>query len=157
MVLPARLLKRRGIVALAVVALVGASSACRSPLLAQPKEVVLGQNFELRPGEIAPVPAARLRVGFDAVVNDSRCPKGEQCIRAGEATIRVWLQKGSEARDVHEVRTTEADNTASFAEGYTLRLLRLDPYPVAGRTTRPSDYVATLVVTSGASPSDAVR
>lgn len=36
---------------------------------------------------------------------------------------------------------------------YEVKLLRLDPYPVSGRTIARKDYLATLEVTRGSSPS----
>lgn len=145
------------VVMCAALALAVMSCSCRSALLAQSKDVALAQSFTLRPGGAVPIGGEQLRVGFDAVLGDSRCPKGEQCIREGDATVRVWLQKGTGAREPHELRTTEAERSASSAAGYTVRLIQLDPYPVSGRSIGRADYVATLVVSKGAAPPDAPR
>ena len=51
---------------------------------------VLGQPFELKAGETATIAGDGVAIGFERVLSDSRCPRGTQCIRAGEATIRVW-------------------------------------------------------------------
>lgn len=79
------------------------------------------------------------RLVFEEVVQDSRCPLNVDCVRAGEAEVRVRLHYADGT--VHEARLeipgmrrfgvppAEADFTE--IAGYTIRFLRLDPYPVA--------------------------
>jgi hypothetical protein len=122
-----------------------------------PREAALGEAFRLRLGESARVESEALEVGFRDVLGDSRCPKGEQCIREGEAIVRVWLQKGDEARDTLELRTSPKEAGAAGARGFEVRLLRLDPYPVTGRTLEPGQYVATLELSRGSGASSESR
>jgi hypothetical protein len=87
-----------------------------------------------KPAESAPTqfdPA--WRVGFEGVTTDSRCPKGAQCVWAGEATVRIRLQRGTEARLTFELSTPPDPRQAISTQGHHLRLLQLDPYPVAGK------------------------
>jgi hypothetical protein len=65
--------------------------------------------------------------------------------------VRVWLQKGSETRETHELHTSPKGESAVIYQDYELSLLRLDPYPVSGRTIERGDYRATLQVIRGSS------
>lgn len=105
------------------------------------QRVQAGREFSLRLGEAATT--GTLRVGLDAVLSDSRCPKGERCITAGEASVRIWLQQGDGPRMPRELRLPAS--SAQTAD-HDVQLLRLEPYPVTGRTPAPGDYVATLVL-----------
>lgn len=100
-----------------------------------------GHVFTLRPGDVAR--GGGMRVGFEAVLSDSRCPKGERCITAGEATVRVWLQSGGGPRIPRVLRLDPSGAKATDAD---VQLLRLDPYPVSGRATAASDYSAVIVL-----------
>jgi hypothetical protein len=87
-----------------------------------------------------------LELAFETVVSDSRCPRGVQCIRAGEATIRIAVEKAPNARGSFELLTTPSRNEATY-NPYTIRLLGVNPYPDANRRIQPEEYEATLVVT----------
>lgn len=113
--------------------------------------IELGQSFSLRVGEVAQTADGGLRVGFEGVSADSRCPKGEQCVWAGDAVARVWLQQGTGPRAVGELHTAQGAPQTLRLQGLELRLLRLDPYPVSGRTVAPGAHVATLSLIRGSS------
>ena len=115
----------------------------------EPKSVPLGESFTLKVGESARIEAEALQIGFEDVSADSRCPKGERCIWEGDATVRVWLWKASEARETDELHTSSKEPGAVSYRGYGVKLLRLDPYPVSGKTIARGDYLATLEVTRG--------
>lgn len=103
-----------------------------------------GQDFSLRAGESGQTRDGALTIGFEGVTADSRCPKGEQCIRAGDATVRVWIQQGSSPKETRELRTApEAAQSARVLDQF-IRLIRLDPIAVTGKAIAKSDYVATL-------------
>jgi hypothetical protein len=117
------------------------------PASAPPVET--GKSFSLKVGESATVAGGRLRVGFDGVTADSRCPKGEQCLRAGDATVWVWLQPAAGPRLMRELRTAPATAQAVRVLDHELRLLRLDPHPVTGKVPTNEDYSATLLLNLG--------
>lgn len=123
-------------------------TACSLAPPAQPASVGPSQPFSLRVGESARTHDGALVIGFEGVPADSRCPKGERCVWAGDATVRVWLQKAGGTRSTHELHTassaTRADGAAS-----ALRLVRLDPPAVSGKAIAQSDYVATLALGGG--------
>lgn len=117
----------------------------------EPGRVSLGESFVLRIGQSARIETEALHIGFEDVPADSRCPKGEQCVREGDATVRVWLRTSSEAKETLELRTSSQADRAVSALGYEVRLVRVDPYPVSGRTIARGDYAATLELTRGSS------
>lgn len=114
-----------------------------------------GQDFSLRTGESAQTRDGALRIGFDGVTADSRCPKGEQCIVAGDATARVWLQRGSGPKETRELHTATGTTQSVRVLDQVVRLVRLDPFPVTGKAIPKTDYVATLRLgRNGADESD---
>lgn len=106
----------------------------------------MDQDFSLRPGEAAQSLDGQWRVGFDSVLTDSRCPKSERCVWAGDATARVWFQRGAAAPQVRDLHTGMGQPKAASALDGELRLVRLDPYPVSGKPIEKSAYVVTLVL-----------
>jgi len=125
-------------------------AACTHAPLAATQSVTIGQSFALKIGQSVAVSGEGLELAFETVVGDSRCPRGVQCIRAGEATIRIAAEKAPGARAAIELRTTPSGNDAAYGS-YSIRLLSLNPYPDANRQIEKEEYEATLVVT-GAQP-----
>ena len=119
----------------------------------------VGQNFTLKAGAFAQTPDGGLRVGFVGVTADSRCPKGVQCVWAGDGVAQVWLQRGSGPKEARELHTAtglaKGANDTGTIDG-ELRLVGLDPYPIAGKDTAPGEYVATLMLSAGP-PGDPIR
>ena len=119
------------------------SLACSSPT--EPKAAQFDQAFTLAPGAAAVIGAENLQVGFDQVISDSRCPRGAQCIVAGDATVRVWLAKAPRGRENRELKTTPGGSQAVY-DAYKIVLVTVAPSPEVGSTIRPTDYVVTLTV-----------
>jgi hypothetical protein len=57
------------------------------------RTVALGETFSVKVGESVSVTGAGLSVTFTALVSDSRCPRGVQCIQAGNAVITVAVTR----------------------------------------------------------------
>ncbi len=121
------------------------------------RKVALGQSFPLEVGGSALIEAEALRIGFRGVPTDSRCPKGETCIWEGDATVQVWVQRGSEEKKARELHTSSRGPASAAFEIWSIRLVALEPYAVAGRAIRLADYVATLEVTRGAPAEGDIR
>lgn len=125
-----------------------ALAACGVLPVSAMETVALDQDFVLKVGQAVSLAQSNVRVGLDSVA-DSRCPKGEQCVRAGEARARIWLQAGSGPRQALElvqsaVSQTQGQGQANQALGLRVLFIRLDPSPVSGRTVAASDYRLTL-------------
>jgi hypothetical protein len=143
-----------------------ACGACSLAPPAQPARAEPGQTFSLKAGESARAEGGAWEIGFEGVTADSRCPKGERCVWAGDATVRVWLKKAGGVRTASELHTapnvpsapnaTNSSNAPNApnapnvptadAPRITLRLVRLDPPALAGRPIAKGDYVATLAL-----------
>lgn len=54
---------------------------------------VLGKPFTVEIGKTAFIPAQKLRVGFERVTEDSRCPKDVDCVWAGQIGVEIGLKK----------------------------------------------------------------
>ena len=126
------------------VSLLPAFGCAASP--SETKTAASGESFTLRVGESATIEGAALQVGFLEVAGDSRCPKGERCVWEGDAIVRVWLQSEAGARQTRELHTASREQDSAGGSAYDVRLLRLDPQPVAGKPIEQRDYVATLQV-----------
>ena len=124
------------IVVLAMVA------GCSGPT--QPDRVPKGEPFDLRVGESA-LTTDDVRIRFDTVRSDSRCPMDALCVRAGEAVIALTLSRPGEVGVGRELDTTPARSSAAFLN-FTITLSALQPYPRSDRQIRPEDYIATFVV-----------
>lgn len=117
-------------------------AGCTSPT--QPDRVPKDQPFDLRIGESA-LTTDDVRIRFDAVRSDSRCPMDALCVRAGEAVIALTVSRDGEIPVGRELDTTPARSSTTFAN-FTITLSSLQPYPRSDRQIRPEDYVATFVV-----------
>ena len=130
--------------AIATIVALLACSVCSTASPAPPVRAGLGQPFSLRVGESARTDDGALVIGFEGVTADSRCPKGERCVWAGDATVRVWLQQAGGPRLTRELHTAPNAPHAENAPSHGLRLVRLDPLPITGKAIVQGDYVATL-------------
>ena len=70
----------------------------------QPDRVANDKPFELRVGDAA-LTTDDLRMRFDAVRSDSRCPSDALCVWAGEAVIALTLSRAGEAASGASSRT----------------------------------------------------
>ena len=110
----------------------------------QPDRVPTGRPFDLRVGDSA-LTTDDVRIRFDTVRSDSRCPMDALCVRAGEAVIALTVGRVGEVPVGRELDTTPARSSTSFLN-FTIALSSLQPYPRSDRQIQPGDYVATLVV-----------
>jgi phage shock protein E len=130
---------------IAAIALVSCSAAAPG-CAAHPSQPSrpLGQPFDLKAGTSA-VLTDGLRLTFERVRTDSRCPLDALCIQAGEAIVVLTLAQSAAAPVEQELRTTPAFSEASYLS-YVVKLVALAPYPRSTQPIRPEEYVATLTV-----------
>lgn len=117
-------------------------AACSGPTA--PDRVPKGEPFDLRVGESA-LTTDDLRIKFDTVRSDSRCPMDALCVRAGEAVIAVTLSLAGEAAIGRELQTVPDKSRTTYTR-FTITLSSLAPYPRSDRQIQPNDYLATFVV-----------
>ena len=109
---------------------------------AQPE---LGRPFDLAPEQAVTI--AGLRITFEGVTEDSRCPTGAQCVWAGDAAASFTLQNPPADPVQSTLHTHGRFERQTAVAGFVVRLEDIKPYPKQGSTIAPGDYRATLVVT----------
>lgn len=100
----------------------------------------LGAGFKLRVGGVASIAGEKLRVEFQELLSDSRCPVGVVCVWAGEAKIRVRIERPPDAPAELDLSTRVPAKYLS----YELQLVNVAPAPVAGNEADPSEYCAEI-------------
>lgn len=104
-----------------------------------------GGGVEIKVGQERKIEGAGLRVAFERVAEDSRCPEGVQCVWAGNARARFSATDRKGECVEFDLNTGVEPFEYRFGE-HTIRLAKLAPHPVADRQLNKSDYVATVVV-----------
>ncbi|MBK8049117.1 MAG: hypothetical protein IPK16_19575 [Anaerolineales bacterium] len=110
-----------------------------------------GEPFNLTPGYAATIGMDVLRVRFDSILEDSRCPANVLCVQAGKVMLGITISN-SEQRATNYVlggSTDEQGNLLGEPEidhgGYTLRLSQVTPYPETTEPISTTAYQATFV------------
>jgi hypothetical protein len=126
----------RGLLALALLA-AACSHAPTAPSapIGTPFKIGVGQTVRLQSG---------LELGFDEVLEDSRCPADAVCVWAGTAKLKAWLSVNGSRRDI-ELKTFPREALA--IDGFTIDVQALEPFPYSNVRIDKRGYVATLVVT----------
>lgn len=114
---------------------------------ADPARVRPGQPFVLAGGQEATVEGTDLRLRFADVLEDSRCPTQVDCVWTGQARIAVDLASGTAQQSVEFTLNPAPGQAVQVdAQGYTVTLETLDPYPATPDPIPFEDYRATLTV-----------
>lgn len=98
--------------------------------------------FDVEQGHTERIPGSRLKIKFLSVVEDSRCPKGTQCIWAGNAKIKFRVSNRRRTK-IFDLNTARGAELYSF-EGYQIKLIKVSPTPVVNEHIRRGEYVVTL-------------
>jgi len=126
-------------------------TACSAVDTAKPLDITPGKPFTLQVGGAARLASESLQLGFDGVAADSRCPKGAQCVWAGEVVARVWWQRGSAARQSGELHLSAGTARPVRIGDFELRLTEMAPEAITGKPIDKSAYLATLLLSRGSS------
>ena len=108
----------------------------------------IGKEFTLRPGAMATVTDAGLRLALDKVQDDSRCAVDVTCIWAGDAVAMVRLIPASGGEESKQLHINGAPERPAQVErgDFVVKFVRLTPAPHSQRPIRPEDYRATFVI-----------
>jgi hypothetical protein len=109
---------------LLVTAVLAAPVAAR-PAPPAPITARLGQNVIVDGPRVRPI----------AIIEDSRCPRGVQCIWAGQVRLKIRVGQGRSS----SVKEVTYGSSVAVADG-SLSLVSVTPERVAGRTLNPRDY-----------------
>ena len=99
-----------------------------------------GDIFEIKMGQTATVSTLKIRLDS---VQDSRCPEGAVCVRAGEAIAKLTFIKGNE----QIVKSLEVTGAFGYSKPDTVLvfdkkaiLIDVLPYPNVNTQLPQSDY-----------------
>jgi hypothetical protein len=114
---------------------------------AKPAEVRLNDSFELGIGQSASVAGEGLKVTFESVAEDSRCPRGATCVWEGQANciVKASHRDGEEKLLMTEPGLTEGREEISFRQ-YKIGF-HLTPYPEVGKQIGKEEYRLQLKIT----------
>lgn len=77
-------------------------------------------------------------------IQDSRCPKGVQCIWQGEIVVKGEFTANGN-KSAFEVHSVVKDQNKQ-PEGYTIQVMDAQPYPINGRENNPDNLIVTLLI-----------
>ena len=103
----------------------------------------IGRAFDIKIGETIAV--GELKLTFQRVEGDSRCPIDAVCVWAGDAEIALRIEQGSQAAVAALHTTLEPKQT--IWNGYTIQFVSLAPSQSSASPIDPSRYQAQLLVT----------
>lgn len=106
----------------------------------------LGEEFALKPGESARV-GDNLRITFEGVGEDSRCPEGVQCITEGNARVDLEYISPDSSPLGFSLNTSRTSTRDTTLQRYIIALKALTPHPKQGSRIQPKEYSARLIVT----------
>lgn len=84
-------------------------------------------------------------IRFIEVVEDSRCPEGATCIWAGRAIVKAELTENGADPKTFELEVGNLESVFN-GEKFSIKALKLDPYPKAENETQKDAYTATFLV-----------
>ncbi len=113
----------------------------------------LGETIMLSLDTPVAIKSQNISLLFSEVSSDNRCPKGVNCIQAGKAKINIDFAVGDavspiqlEAKGLCQ-KEDGSCGTSTKAQGYTIKLYQLYPYPEDGSNKNDLKYLAKVMVT----------
>lgn len=103
------------------------------------------ETLTLSVGKQKTAKKSRLKIKFIEVVEDSRCPKGVNCIWAGNARVKVKII-GARSSKEFEFNTNSGPKGDIF-EGWSIVIDSLTPEPDAAKPINPKSYKAKFTIT----------
>lgn len=111
-----------------------------------PDTAKLGAAFRLSPGEASSIEGEPLRIRFERVATDSRCPPDVVCGWVGEVTASFRIQIGETSSQSISLSTVTEPRRS--VDGYELHFREAFPGPaLSTRRIPPDRYRVELVVT----------
>jgi hypothetical protein len=118
----------------------------RGGLQAQP-----GKEAILSPGQHVTIIGEDLTIKFIGVSHDSRCPRGVQCVWAGEAKCEVEITSAGATTTLTLTERGLTDKSSTeIPQGHVLTF-HITPYPQPGKRVSPEQYRLHLTVTRAVS------
>ncbi|MGI0491277.1 hypothetical protein ACN4EG_05660 [Alkalinema pantanalense CENA528] len=106
--------------------------------------VPIDSELLLKPGQEVVLSQSPIKLTFDSVLTDSRCPIEVNCYWAGNAEVKLKLQRKRKITTAI-LNTVEREQVVKY-RGYTIRLSKLSPDRHSGKVISPNDYEVTLKI-----------
>jgi hypothetical protein len=104
------------------------------------------ESISLEVGESIEVPALRVTIGFDTVLEDSRCPVDVECVWEGNARVGLQLVSDELYEDI-ELNTAEQGGATTYSHnGYAVSIEKLEPRPTSTTPIDSKLYHLTLKI-----------
>lgn len=104
----------------------------------------VSKEVTIRHGQQANVGGTDVSVEFVSVGEDSRCPKGVQCIWAGSVKVNLRLRANKTETEL-QLNTNRQPRVTEF-QGLFFSIAKVEPPKVIDQKIKPEDYVITLAV-----------
>lgn len=108
-------------------------------------EADLGDEFSLPIGQEASITGENLRISFDDVTEDSRCPLNVTCVWEGRASMAVQLTYNDKVDNIVLTEPGLSDHAAEMFRDYEITF-HLKPYPGEVDNMSREDYYLQLTV-----------
>lgn len=89
-------------------------------------------------------PDSRIRLTFDSLYGDGRCPIGLYCIWEGNARVHFTLEDKKDGTSEFILNTFSGELTDTTIHGVRIELINLEPYPVVDVDYQPKHYTAIV-------------
>lgn len=124
------------------------SPSVATPTPANSGGIEMNQPFTLAIGETAVLPNTGLSVRFDAILEDSRCPKSVTCVWAGQVIAVLTVQEAEQNTAELQI-SPDSPTTAKQASygAYTVEITAVTPYPLTSDPIPADQYQATVIIT----------
>lgn len=106
----------------------------------------IGQAIVLEPDQKVAIKGEPLEIRLVKIVSDSRCPKGANCIWAGEVSSQIEITYQNQTKSMILTQSGGSDVSTSTFMTYTFAF-SVDPYPELNKTIKAADYRLNLTVT----------
>jgi len=105
-------------------------------------------QFQLKVNQTTSLESDNIKVKFLNVTEDSRCPSGVTCVWQGQVKIFVNILENNQ--DLGDFSLTSRAGDKNLAtqvfDGYSIQVVKVEPYPTSGKKISLLDYVATFVI-----------
>lgn len=98
----------------------------------------------MRPGQTVAIAGTPVKITFEGVVFDNRCPVDVVCIVGGEARASFRVDAGRAGADTVVLDTDR--NPSAVVSGYRVSLVSVSPAPRSNVRIDPRNYVVELTV-----------
>jgi hypothetical protein len=105
----------------------------------------LGETVTLQLGQTVNFTDESLVIRLVKKISDSRCPKGAQCIWAGEASCQIEFTYQNQTQSIVLTQPGGGEGNRTLLD-YTLAFT-IEPYPELNKTIEDKDYRLVLTVT----------